>query len=50
MSGKRYVVRYHAMSDGREVEIMFSSKREAERFAELVKKVDSKAEPKVEEL
>jgi hypothetical protein len=49
MTKPKWCVTYKAMSDGRTVEIYCSTKGEAERFADMVRKVDSKAEPRVEE-
>jgi hypothetical protein len=49
MKAPRWVVSYKAVSDGRLVEIYCSTKREAEAFADMVRKVDSKADPKVVE-
>ena len=49
MSKPKWCVHYKAPSDGRQVEIFCSSKGEAQRFADMVRKVDPKADPQVEE-
>jgi len=44
---KKASVVYRAPSDGRMVEIKCASRKEAEAFADMVRKVDPRAEPEV---
>lgn len=48
MKSPRWVVTYRAISDGRKIEIFCSTKIEAEQFADMVRQVDSRADPEVD--
>lgn len=47
MSKQRWKVVYTKPSDGRKVEIFTANRKEAEAFADMVRKVDPNADPQV---
>lgn len=49
MKSPRWVVTYKAVSDGRQIEIYCSTQTEANAFAEMVRKVDRRANPQIEQ-